>query len=197
MNVKTAHDIVFRALDNALENGFDFREAQPSTVAMDLGTYDADVEHIKPGTVLQLVRDWQHERSKRFAPAVPAQGRPATNRDTLVWLLDAYREYRDAVKAERAAYGDAPAEMQHAAARVEAAEQGIAEATAGLAEVAGGEVRRFPAMVRETAERRLRPGTPPPNTFTDITIRINGCPDLQWAELGYVLEVVIPTPRPT
>ena len=36
-------EAVYRALDNALENGYDQRKLDPTEVAVELGTYDSEI----------------------------------------------------------------------------------------------------------------------------------------------------------
>lgn len=120
--------------------------------------------------------------------------RTATTREALDGVLDAYREFRDAIVAERDAFGEPPAEMQHAAARVKAAESAILHAERDLEIVAEGTLHRFPAAVQDVAQRHLR-GATPPITVTDLTVRIPCAPDIGWAFATLVLEVVVPPPR--
>jgi hypothetical protein len=53
-----ARERVFEALDNARENGYDFRFTEPEAVATDLGTYDADLQG-EGERLIPHIREWQ------------------------------------------------------------------------------------------------------------------------------------------
>jgi hypothetical protein len=50
---------VFRAMDNARDNGYDESHTDPLDVAMDIVTCDADLEREEPETLVPYVREWQ------------------------------------------------------------------------------------------------------------------------------------------
>jgi hypothetical protein len=51
--------MVHEALDNAFDNGHDFRSADPEAVAADVCSFDADLESKEPAELLPHIRTWQ------------------------------------------------------------------------------------------------------------------------------------------
>lgn len=56
MDVRTS---VFEALDNALENGYDPRLQPTEEVAVELTSFDADLEDFEPATLVEHVEAWK------------------------------------------------------------------------------------------------------------------------------------------
>lgn len=54
---KSLKELVFEALDNALSNGYT-SEGDALAVAVDLCTYDADLENYQPEQLVQFIQEW-------------------------------------------------------------------------------------------------------------------------------------------
>ena len=61
--MKNLKELVFEALNNALENEYDFRLTNPVEVAADLVDYDASFEYDRPVDLVVHIVAWQ--KSKR------------------------------------------------------------------------------------------------------------------------------------
>jgi len=55
-------NLVFTALDNAVENGHDPRDQSDEQNAADLGTYDSELEGREVSELLPFIRAWRAAR---------------------------------------------------------------------------------------------------------------------------------------
>ena len=63
--MKNLKELVFEALDNALEGDADFRDYDPKSVADDLVMYDDGLEDVEPKLLVEHVVAWQESRREK------------------------------------------------------------------------------------------------------------------------------------
>lgn len=52
-------ELVFQAMDNACDNGYDEAQDDPLAVAIDICDCDADLENEEPETLVPYVQEWR------------------------------------------------------------------------------------------------------------------------------------------
>jgi len=60
----TLRALVLTALNNAFDNGYDFRSTDPAEVVEDLQSFDSQLEAETEANLLPLVKEWQADKRK-------------------------------------------------------------------------------------------------------------------------------------